>query len=55
MISIERPEMSPHAEVTLNQLVVANERLEGLLEYVAMMVDVELPEEDEDEEGDESE
>lgn len=53
MISIERPEMSPHAEVTLNHLVVANERLEGLLEYVAMMADVELPEEDEeeDEEG----
>jgi hypothetical protein len=52
MISIERPEMSPHAEVTLNQLVVTSERLTGLLEYVAMMVDVELPEdEEEDDEG----
>ena len=55
MISIERPEMSPHAEVTLNQLVVTSERLTGLLEYVAMMADVELPEEDEDEEDDEGE
>lgn len=53
MISIDRPEMSPHAEVTLNQLVVTSERLTGLLEYVAMMADVELPEdeEEEDEEG----
>lgn len=53
MISIERPGMPPHEEVTLNQLVVANERLTGLLEYVAMMADVELPEEgeEEDDEG----
>lgn len=52
MIKIDRPEMSPHAEVTLNQLVVTSERLTGLLEYVAMMVDVELPEdEEEDDEG----
>lgn len=52
MISIERPGMPPHEEVTLNALVVANERLTGLLEYVAMMVDVELPEdEEEDDEG----
>lgn len=52
MISIDRPEMSPHAEVTLNQLVVTSERLTGLLEYVAMMADVELPEdEEEDDEG----
>ncbi len=55
MIKIDKPEMSPHAEVTLNALVVANERLTGLLEYVAMMADVELPEEDEDEEDDEGE
>ena len=53
MINIERPVMSPHAEVTLMNLEAKSDRLEGLLEYVAMMVDVELPEDGE--EGDEDE
>ena len=46
-IEIERPDGGVRQERELAWLRAENERLEGLLEYTAMMADVELPEGDE--------
>lgn len=51
MIDVERPEMGLKDERRLDWLRAENERLSGLLDYTAMMADVELPgDEDEGEE-----
>ena len=46
-IEVERPDGGMRQERELSWLRAENERLEGLLEYTAMMADVELPEGDE--------
>lgn len=52
-IRIDRPTMTPKQEAMLNTCVADTERNAGLIDYVAMMADVELPEEDEEGDTDE--
>lgn len=51
-IDFEKPRMRPKDERELELLKSENERKGLLIEYVAMMADVELPEEDEQEADD---
>ncbi len=53
MINVEKPEMGLKKERELDFLRAEKERLEGLLDYTAMMADVELPNDEEEEDGDE--
>lgn len=50
-IEIERPEGGVRQERELAWLRAENERLEGLLEYTAMMADIELPEREDEADG----
>lgn len=52
-IKIEHPGVNPRQERLLELTATDMEHQEAITEYVAMMADVELPEDDEEEAGDE--